>query len=194
MRYFRKREAALLSLSFLFFIAASMSASSAAVLTVGPGEMYTVIQDAIDDAAPGDTIQVRAGTYVEDIEIVTNELTLVSADGAGLAVVEGAGGSPDVIGIRTGFGVTIDGFRILPGTAGMRGIYHRGGSPHRPDHDHEQHCRRLFRGRVFPELRLGERDINDLHLLQQHHDRLQGRSLHLRIRRVHRAHQRQHGN
>jgi len=121
-----------ISVFLLAGITAASPPAAAAVLTVGPGEMYTVIQDAVDAAAPGDTIQVRAGTYVEDIEISTNDLTLFSVDGSGLAVIEGAGGSPDVIGIQTGFGITIDGFTILPGSAGTFGIHHFGGAPTTP--------------------------------------------------------------
>ncbi|GAB1400575.1 hypothetical protein MASR1M66_20300 [Aminivibrio sp.] len=132
MRYFHKPGSAIFMLSFFFFFAAAISASSAAVLVVGPGEAYTAIQDAIDAAAEGDTIQVKAGTYSEDLQISTNNLTLVSIDGPGLAVVDGAGSSTEIITVDSELGVTIDGFRILPGTAGTYGIYHDGGAPTTP--------------------------------------------------------------
>ena len=90
--------------------------------------MYTAIQDAVDAAAPGDTIRVRTGTYVEDIRISTNNLALVSADGPGLAVIEGAGTRDGVIQVDTDLGVTVDGFRFLPGPTGIWGVYHNGGA------------------------------------------------------------------
>jgi len=132
MNCLHKRKAILFIFSFLLIFAASISASSAAILVVGPGETYTTIQSAIDAAAAGDTIQVKAGTYSEDITISTNNLTLVSIDGPGLAVVDGAGVSSEIITVDSDLGVTIDGFRILPGTAGTYGIYHSGGSPTTP--------------------------------------------------------------
>jgi T1SS-143 domain-containing protein len=46
------------------------------------------IQEAIDKASDGDTILVRAGTYDESL-IINKEVTLVSADGPGAAVISG---------------------------------------------------------------------------------------------------------
>jgi len=132
MRNFGKREAALFILSVLFFFAAMISPSSAAILVVGPGETFTTIQSAIDAAAAGDNIQVKAGRYSEDLRISTDSLNLVSIDGPGLAVVDSAGVSSSIITVDSGLGVTINGFRILPGSAGVNGIYHNGGAPTTP--------------------------------------------------------------
>ena len=118
-----------ISVFLLSGITAGSPPADAAVLTVGPGEIYTAIQDAVDAAAPGDTIQVRAGNYVEDIRISTNDLVLVSVDGSGLAVIEGAGTADWVVYVDTDLGVTVDGFRFLPGPTGIWGIYHNGGAP-----------------------------------------------------------------
>jgi parallel beta-helix repeat protein len=84
----------------------------AAVLEVGPGPgMYGTIQSAIDAAAPGDTIIVHAGTYNEEVVIVTDAITLRGEPGA---VLQGSG-APGEIGIAVNAGVsgvTVEGFEI----------------------------------------------------------------------------------
>lgn len=99
--------------------------ASAATLTVGPGQTYTTIQAAVDSADEGDTINVKAGTYGENIYINTNNLVLKSVDGDGLAVIEG-NGSGNVIHINSPLGITIDGFTIDGN--GYDGIHHDGGT------------------------------------------------------------------
>ncbi|MCK9356208.1 MAG: right-handed parallel beta-helix repeat-containing protein [Dehalococcoidia bacterium] len=63
----------------------STSPVSAAVVEVSSGES---IQDAIDAAAPGDTVIVGPGAYSEDLTI-DKSLTVVSFDGAADTTIEG---------------------------------------------------------------------------------------------------------
>lgn len=102
---------------------------SAATLTVGPGQTYTTIQDAVDAAGEGDTINVKAGTYSENVDISTNNLVLKSVDGDGLAIIEGDG-MDYVIDITGDYGVTIDGFTIDGN--GYDAVYHNGLTPTDP--------------------------------------------------------------
>jgi nitrous oxidase accessory protein NosD len=101
--------------------------SLAATLTVGPGQAYTTIQSAIDAASAGDTINVKTGLYNEDLVINKNNLVLKSIDGPALAEIQGVA-TADVVTVGSGLGVTIDGFRILPGASANTGIYFEGGS------------------------------------------------------------------
>ncbi len=124
----------LLSLLLVFGLTLSFSGvSMAATLTVGPvGQDYDSIQDAIDEAHPGDTIEVKAGTYNEDLRIDTDGLTLTAGDGPGTAEIIGEGTWSEVIYVEGGLGVTIDGFKISPGFEASAGITIDGGSPSSP--------------------------------------------------------------
>ncbi len=78
-------------------------------LFVGPGQVYTKIQDAIDNAGSGDTIRVYAGMYNEEI-VVNKKLSLIG-NGTAETIIKGDGASGDVVRI-TADGVQVSGFRI----------------------------------------------------------------------------------
>ncbi len=59
---------------FFFFLAQSLSA---ATIPVGPPPAS--IQTAINSASNGDTIQLSAGTYVQQVQVVSKSLTIVGA-------------------------------------------------------------------------------------------------------------------
>ncbi len=63
--------------------------ASAATYTVGSGGTYdyTSIQDAIDGASSGNTINVYAGTYAEAIDFDGKNLTVQSVSGYGTTVI-----------------------------------------------------------------------------------------------------------
>lgn len=105
--------------------------STAATLTVGAGKTYATIQAAVNAASSGDTIDVYSGTYQEDVSIAKNNLRLRSVDGEGQAEITGYGGAY-VVEVSPDLGVTIDGFKITPGSGDTYGIYHNGGSPTSP--------------------------------------------------------------
>lgn len=92
----------------LIFLCWTMAAGGAcaATLTVGPGQAYTSIGEAIAAAAPGDTVMIQAGLYREHL-VVDRALTLVGEAGA---VIDG-GGEGDVITLAAD-GVTLQGLTI----------------------------------------------------------------------------------
>ena len=104
----------LLMLLFLAVVVCVMSAGvgAAAVITVdnSGGADFTSIQAAVDAASAGDTIEVRSGTYVENV-VVNKQLILRGIDtGAGMPVVD-AGGSGSAITLNTD-GIILEGFDV----------------------------------------------------------------------------------
>jgi hypothetical protein len=59
------------------FLALFFKTLSAAIIIVPPPP--TAIQPYIDSANPGDTIQLSAGTYIEQIQVISKNLTIVGA-------------------------------------------------------------------------------------------------------------------
>jgi len=141
MKRFVKRGFLLFVATLVLFVFTLVGVVHAANRVVP--DTYSTIQGAVNAAAEGDVIQVRTGTYNESIYIFTNNLTLVSVDGPGKAVIRGAtvttslglnlkaipdGGA--TVYINPNLGVTIDGFYITPGSASnASGIVHMGGNP-----------------------------------------------------------------
>ena len=68
--------------SFQFLFLACPALVSAATLRVGPGEAFSAVQNAIDAALPGDTIQVSPGLYRENLVVSKAPLTLTGARAA----------------------------------------------------------------------------------------------------------------
>jgi hypothetical protein len=91
------------------------------ILTVGAGEAYSTIQEAVDAALDGDTIVVLAGTYVENVN-VDKDVTILGAnqgiDGNGARSPESIVDGQIVINAA---GASIDGFKLIGAAAGSLG-------------------------------------------------------------------------
>jgi len=86
------------------------------VVNITQDDSYLTIQDAIDEANPGDTIQAGTGTYNENVEIDVPRLVLTNASSP---IIEGIG--DDIVVHITADSVTLDGFTIT--NAGMDPAY-----------------------------------------------------------------------
>jgi len=80
----------------VFALAALVSAQAA---TIYVPDDYPIIQDAIDAAVDGDTVIVRPGTYVENIDFSGKEITVMSLMGPGVTVIDG--GQPPNLDFRS---------------------------------------------------------------------------------------------
>ncbi|MCJ7444473.1 MAG: right-handed parallel beta-helix repeat-containing protein [Methanotrichaceae archaeon] len=82
--------------------------TQSALLTVGKeGANYTVIQDAIDAASPGDVIEVRGGNYLENV--IANKMLVLR--GSGNPVIDSNGNGSAVKLINDG--IVLEGFALI---------------------------------------------------------------------------------
>jgi parallel beta-helix repeat protein len=102
-------------LLLLFTVLLTLTGSLSAVTINVPGDSAT-IQGAIDGASNGDTVQVAAGTYIENINFNGKNISVIGA-GPGLSIIDG-GGSGSVVTCDSGETSTtvLDGFTITNGS------------------------------------------------------------------------------
>jgi len=84
---------------------------------------YSTIQAAVDAANPGDTIIVRDGTYIENVNVNKDHLTIRSENGAERTVVQAANPDDHVFEVTRDY-VNINGFTPTGATGALSaGIY-----------------------------------------------------------------------
>lgn len=110
-RLFSRIPACLLAVSLL------VGAASATTRTV-PGSTSS-LQDTITISAPGDTVLVAAGVYLDTIKI-TKPLTIIGA-GVGQSIIDGMAKN-DVVRIWQTTGVTLKGFTIRNSSGNRKGL------------------------------------------------------------------------
>jgi DUF4097 and DUF4098 domain-containing protein YvlB len=101
-----------LILPLLLALAAPVSAATLCVRPGGAGGCYASIQDAVNAAGDGDTIEVHTGTYNESVDLAqaAGDITVVGVDGPGTVTVNGGGNPAFHTSVLHAGDVTIDGF------------------------------------------------------------------------------------
>jgi len=93
--------------------------ANAKTIYVGPGEEYTSIQDAIDNATDGDVIIVRDGIYYENIKVTKERLTIKSENGSDNCIIDGGDRNRSSVIVLKANGTTIEGFTIRNSFTGI---------------------------------------------------------------------------
>ena len=85
-----------------------------AILTVGPGNEFTTIQQAVVAAKTGDTVEVQAGTYTNDFVGIYKSITLQAVNGEVklVATISPPNGKAIIDAGGSGLNITINGFDI----------------------------------------------------------------------------------
>lgn len=122
MSSFAGRSLAIIPFILLTLFNAPFSFAAERVVDLGGSGDFTSIQDCIDASADGDTCLVMPGTYVENIDLGSKNLTISSESGPDVTVIDG-GAAGSVVTIADGQGETcvIDGLTITNGDNTTRG-------------------------------------------------------------------------
>jgi parallel beta-helix repeat protein/predicted outer membrane repeat protein len=132
-----KRSRRVLTLKLISLVIALTSVlvfvcdTQAATLEVGVGKPYTTIQSAINAAKNNDTVLVYPGTYSEHINFNGKTISVRSANGPGVTMIDGsASGTVVTFNNFEDSGSVLDGFTIKNGSTNFGGgIYCEDSSP-----------------------------------------------------------------
>jgi len=117
-----RRKVVKFAFLFFAFLVLTALASVSEAKTIYVPDDYEKIQWAVDNASAGDTIVVRDGTYVENIDINKPHLTIKSENGSANCVVKAANSNDHVFYVNAD-NVTIKGFTVT-GATGYYGYYY----------------------------------------------------------------------
>ncbi len=120
-------------MSLLLFAASAALATTWSVDTEGVAD-FAAIQDAIDAAASGDTIEVEAGLYAESINFSGKDLQIVAVDGPTVTVLDAMGTADRTVVVENGetSAAALVGFTVH-NSVGGEGVVVRNASPRLED-------------------------------------------------------------
>ena len=107
-------------LAFLVLFVFTSSIASAQATWYVPDNFGT-IQDAINGSMTGDTIFVRPGTYVENVDFVGKQLVLESTDGPDVTIISSAGTDSVICLDACPIGTRVQGFTLTGGVGRIIG-------------------------------------------------------------------------
>ena len=97
----------------------SVSQAEASPATIYVPDDYSTIQAAVDFASPGDTIIVRDGTYIENVNVDKDHLIVQSQNGAKVTIVQAANPDGHVFDVTADY-VNINGFTVTGATTWLK--------------------------------------------------------------------------